>query len=235
MNLERARFTMIAATFVACAACGSMDPSTYATDAGAGPKGPLLPWRTGNTWTYQVTEGALVSIKITTIGELEAVGGTGPNADKMAFKVVTKKHTGTDQTISWQTAAGDRVIRYREQAYYPTGAQEGTLEQEEHWDPYKLHIDGTTEHTVTGTTWLEDYMETKLPVGGQPATHEARDLWSVVSEAEPVTVPAGTFTAVLLQKAGGSTTKQYWYVRGIGKIKETGGQVEELVSYMVSP
>jgi hypothetical protein len=39
----------------------------------------------------------------------------------------------------------------------------------------------------------------------------------------------------VLQKAGSSTAKTYWYVRGIGKVKETGGQTEELVSYEVQP
>jgi hypothetical protein len=43
-------------------------------------------------------------------------------------------------------------------------------------------------------------------------------------------VPAGTFDAIVLRKVGGSE-KRYWYVRGVGKVKETGGQVEELVSW----
>ena len=36
-------------------------------------------------------------------------------------------------------------------------------------------------------------------------------------------------------KAGGSNLKTYWYVPGVGKVKETGGQTEELVSYEVAP
>jgi len=30
-------------------------------------------------------------------------------------------------------------------------------------------------------------------------------------------------------KAGGDKPKKYWYQRGVGKIKETGTQTEELV------
>ncbi|EAU62156.1 hypothetical protein [Stigmatella aurantiaca] len=48
-------------------------------------------------------------------------------------------------------------------------------------------------------------------------------------------MPAGTFQAVVLQKAGGGTAKTYWFVRGIGKVKEEGGQTEELVRYEVLP
>jgi hypothetical protein len=52
-----------------------------------------------------------------------------------------------------------------------------------------------------------------------------------------VTVPAGTFTAVYLQKvsATGGSAKTYWYVPGVGKVKESGGQLEELVSYSLVP
>ena len=52
-----------------------------------------------------------------------------------------------------------------------------------------------------------------------------------------VTVPAGTFTAVYIQKvsATGGSAKTYWYVPGVGKVKELGGQLEELVSYSLAP
>ena len=49
-----------------------------------------------------------------------------------------------------------------------------------------------------------------------------------------VTVPPDTYEdPVVIQKAGGSSLKTYWYVRGIGKVKEAGGQTEELASFTV--
>ena len=36
-----------------------------------------------------------------------------------------------------------------------------------------------------------------------------------------------------LQKVGSSTTKDYWYLRGVGKLKETGSQTEELTEYQL--
>jgi hypothetical protein len=186
-----------------------------------------LPWSTGNTWTYRTTLDGVASTKVTTVGDMEPVGGSGPNQDVMALKVVTSKADGTDTTESWQADVGDKVVRYRERAYH---ANSTDLELEEHWDPYKLHVDGSPEHLVAAASWLETYEETKLPVGGSPVTATARDRWFVDVESEEVTVPAGTFDAVVLRKVGGSE-KRYWYVRGIGKVKETGGQVEELVSW----
>ncbi|HKU43219.1 MAG TPA: hypothetical protein VJR89_33895 [Polyangiales bacterium] len=47
-----------------------------------------------------------------------------------------------------------------------------------------------------------------------------------------MTVPAGTFSAVVIEKVGGTSTERHWFVRGIGKVKEqSGAQLEELTSY----
>jgi hypothetical protein len=232
--------------FGGAVACGGTDPSDGAGGAagtggagqgGAPSTGPLLPWATGNTWTYRVTRlvngvEAVVS-KVTTVGAPEAVAGTGPHASEMALKVVTEKLDGLDRTESWQALVGDKVLRYRERAY-ATGTVD-QLDLEEHWDPHKIHIDGTAEHTGEGASWLETYMETKLVPGSTPLPPvEVSDLWSVVSASEAVEVPAGTFDAIHFRKVG-SSTKDYWYARGVGKVKETGTQNEELESYEVGP
>jgi hypothetical protein len=198
-------------------------------DAGS-PRDPqFLPWQEGNTWTYRVTNNGTVSTKVVTVMAEEAVGGDGPHADELAFKVVTRKGE-RDQTVSWQALRGDVVVRFREQSFH---AGTGALEQEEHWSPYKLHFDGSAAHTMAGASWFEAYEETKQVSGAAPETSGERDRWIVDSPEEKVTVPAGTFRAVVVMKASGSDLKTYWYVRGVGKVKETGGQTEELVSYEI--
>lgn len=201
-------------------------------DGGERPLLPLLPWKTGNTWTYRVTDvDQSVSEKVTTIGAEELVGGDGPHRDDEGFKVVTKKGA-MDQTISWQVDMDGTVVRLREQSF---GAKTGELQLEEYWEPYKLHVDGSEEHRQTGASWLDEYDETKIPTGQAATTMAARDRWTVTAERASVTVPAGTFDAVVLQKAGGTTLKTYWYVPGVGKVKESGAQTEELVEYQVAP
>jgi hypothetical protein len=222
---------MLLACAVFAAGCGSSGGGSDGDTPT--PSGSLLPWSTGNTWTYRTTDDTGVFEKVTTIGQLEPVGA-GPNAELMAFKVVTRKGANLmDQTESWQAPLAEtpeRIVRYRELSY---GAQSGALELDEYWDPYKIHIDGSTDRLVRGQTWLESYIEHKVPQNGTtPTSHEARDLWTVVSVDEVVEVPAGRFEhAVHLQKS--PSAKDYWYVRGIGKVKESGGQLEELVSYSV--
>jgi hypothetical protein len=39
----------------------------------------------------------------------------------------------------------------------------------------------------------------------------------------------------VLIKSTATGSKTYWYVPGVGKVKETGGQTEELVSFDVDP
>lgn len=210
------------------AGCGS-DAPTDTGETGSADE-PLLPWAVGNTWTYRVTEDGVVSDKTTTVMEKTTVGGTGDLKDTEAYFVVTKKGADQkDKTESYQApdpTQPDRVLRYRELSY---GAMTGLLQLEEYWVPARIHADGSQ---LNMTSWVDAYTEYKLPVGQQPSPGaETHDLWVVISTDEAIDVPKGHFDhAVHLQKTGGSV-KEYWYVRGVGKVRETGGQTEELVDY----
>jgi hypothetical protein len=199
------------------------------------PEGPLLPWAVGNTWTYRVTKGSAVTKKVVTIGDAEEVGGAGPSSAVLANHVTTTKGVAEgDHTESWQgpdAENSDRIIRYREQSF---GATSGRLELDEYWSPPKLHIDGSPEHTVAGATWLEEYEETKLEVGQPASTAAVSERWTVVADDETLEVPAGVFEDTIhLRKQGDGSTKEYWYLRGVGKLKETGSQTEELIEYQL--
>lgn len=227
----------LGALSLGCSSDKHSAPNGAAGDAAGGsssgplPQGPLLPWAVGNNWTYQVTKGAVVSMKTTTIGDLEAVGGDGPNASAMANHVTTGKGDN-DHTESWQTPSSDnpeRFVRYREQSF---SATTGDLTTDTYWDPEKLHVDGSAERTSKAASWLESYAETKLPTGLAAATHDVRERWTVLDDDETLTVPLDTFEHVVhFQKVGSSTSKEYWYLRGVGKLKETGSQTEELTAY----
>jgi hypothetical protein len=246
MTLRSVSSIYVTLLAVALGGCGSVDPAEPQTPGAGGeaaggapngetpgPEGPLLPWVQGNKWTYRITKDGATSVKTTTIGELEKVGGSGPNADVMAYHVVTAKGTDlADRTESWQAEDPenpDRIVRYREQSFDATS---GDLELEEHWSPSKLHIDGSADHTSKGASWLESYEETKAEVGLTPSSHDVRERWTVLDDDATVEVPAGTFEHVIhFQKIGSSASKDYWYLRGVGKLKETGSQTEELVEY----
>lgn len=206
-------------------------PSEASTSDAGPPPDTLLPFHPGATWTYRVTSASGTAMKVTTVGAEEMVGGTGPNAQKRAFKVTTTKGA-SDKTVSWQAVEGDSVLRYREISY---AATTGQPELEEHWVPHKLHVHSAAMYRAAGKKWMESYQETKAMVGMPATTASVTDTWSVDAAKVKVTVPAGTFDAVVLIKSTATGSKTYWYVPGVGKVKETGGQTEELVSFDVGP
>jgi hypothetical protein len=220
---------------LAASACGSIDPQADPTpDASGTPSRVVLPLATGNRWTYTVTDGADVETKIQLVGELEPVGGSGPSADVLAYRMTTTRGAdGTNETVSYQATVGSRVVRYREQAY---NATTGDLDIEEHWDPYKLRVDQAEEFFEDGASFLETYDETKLVPGEQPTIATRSDRWTVLAAREMVTVPAGTFEALKVSRVSSSqgAVKTYWFVENVGKVKEEGGQLEELESYEVA-
>ncbi|HET9957802.1 MAG TPA: hypothetical protein VFQ61_25060, partial [Polyangiaceae bacterium] len=174
----------------------------------------------------------------TTVYAKEAVGGDGPHKDVMAFRVETRKgDNGNDKTESWQLPLAEnpqRVVRYRELAYSPST---GMPENEDYWDPYKIHIDGSPDKISKGQ-WPEEYTEFKKPTGGAVSSGGRIDLWKVINADESVNVNGKTFEhSIHFMKTGNSdpdSVKEYWYVRGIGKVREAGSsQTEELISYTV--
>jgi hypothetical protein len=226
---------------VAClglAACGDLDPGmtgTTRTVVGTGDTSELLPLKTGNSWTYLVTneDGGPIPKTQLVMGE-EPVGGTGPNAAVTAFRMVTRKGTDrTHLTVSWQARVGTRVVRYRELGFSETAPYD--QDREDHWHPAKLRVDETPEHMVAGVGWLEIYQETRMPVGAPPSTMEVRDQWTVVANRHPVTVRGRRYEVLILSKDG-PDPKTYWWAPGIGKVKEIGPNVvEELVGYTLAP
>lgn len=186
-----------------------------------------MPLRTGNSWTYRVTDGSDIEEKTLRVGEQRLVGGDGPNADETAFEVTSQK--GKSGTVSMVADLEGKVVRYIEDER----DKDDQLERSYVWSPHRLYVDGTAEHREQGASWLEESEETSTKIGEEPELITLRERWMVAAARESVTVPAGTFDAIKLQKAGGTKLKTYWYVPGLGKVKETGGQTEELVHYDV--
>jgi len=83
-----------------------------------------------------------------------------------------------------------------------------------------------------GASWHVAYTEVTTDSANVMTTIAKDETWTVEATAESVTVPAGTFTAVRLHKVtSGAADKMFWFVAGVGKVKETGDQTEELVAY----
>lgn len=187
-----------------------------------------MPLATGNTWTFRVVDPE-VSTKTQTVGDLEDVGGM--HAGTQAFRMTTTKPNG--EVLSWQADTGTGVVRYAEQD------NSGTNTTAEEYTPFRTRVDESDLHTAQGAMWTEDYTEHVSENGGAVTTTSKSETWTVMAVDELVTVPAGEFCALHLRRtstAGGidGSDKSYWFVRGVGKVKEvSAGRTETLESYDV--
>jgi len=209
---------------------------------------PLMPLKPGNRWEYEVREPGLAPYKKTqTVEPLEPVGGRGPSAGELAYRMVTTKLGGAfglpDKTVSWQRTEGSKIVRFRELSYR---AGSDVVNSEEYWSPYKLRLDAQPlpAPLAAGQRWEERYTEFKVSqsTGAVMSTIHVDD-WAVTGVDVSVTVPAGTFAGcVQLTKTDGTGTdtgKTYVFCPGVGKVRELGragvSQSEELTAYTVVP
>jgi len=220
-------------TIVIClflAACGGSSTGDDGTPPGDGtPVDPTMryePWAQGNVWTYTLTDPkGVIATKTgakTTVGAAADVGGA--HAGQQAFLVHVEQLTGSKDVF--ETIDGDLDIRYESTFYDANGAVLSTDVDQ----PFRLKLDESAAHTTTGATFSTTFTETTD--GGAPSTK--MENWRVVSDSEQVTVMAGTFSALHIQRTSSSGKIQdYWYVRGVGKVRETGSgaQEEELESF----
>jgi len=181
----------------------------------------------GASWTYTVDDGTEVTDKTQSVGPLEDIGGE--KAGTLAYRLTTTKPGG--QTISWQEDTGDAVRRHRELD------MSGDSFTDEIYQPYRTRIDETAAHTAEGATWSESYTELVTDADDVTTTADKVETWTVVAVDEAITVPAGDFCTIHLDRSstvGGvpGSMKSYWFARGVGKVKEAGeNQTEELVSF----
>lgn len=216
-------------------ACGTNDPGG-GTDGGSNADGDggsvggrYLPMAVGTIWTYDVTDlgSGQKASKTSTVEAEEDVGEK--HAGVIAFRVRTEKLDGI--TVSWQEDAGWGILRHREQSFDLAEV----MTSEEWYEPYKVRIDESAEHTSVGAAWTEEYVELHIDTASGDEVMTARaNAWSVEATDEEVEVPAGVFQCLRLHRLGakaGQSDKTYWFARGVGKIKETGNQTEELTSH----
>jgi hypothetical protein len=227
--------TLALFTSLVAAACGGSNPGSGVdaapdpnVDAPSNPAMRYLPWKVGSVWSYKLTDpkGQIPDAlnRLTTIMAEQDVGGV--HAGSMAFRVHVEQLTGSKDVF--ETIAGDQDVRYKTIHYADlAGTQMVSTDVD---TPYRLKLDESMAHVVTGATFTQSFTETTTGQGAGSGTKTEN--WQVISDNEQVTVIAGTYTCLHVRRTG-SSPQDYWYARGVGKVKETGSgaQNEELMSY----
>jgi len=222
---------------ILAASCGTEQPAVPGFDSGtevdADTSGPprYLPLAVGATWTYHETDVVTgeTGDRTTTVEAYEDVGPSHPGA--RSFRVRVEKLDAT--TVYWEGHQGDLTVRYRSDDY----ALDGHLVDRAINAPRRMKLDESAEHLVQGASYVLTWLETTIDITGTSSSEPRTERWDVISTSERVTVPAGSFDDALhIRRTNTESSRQkykeYWYVRGIGKVKELGGgQTEELIAY----
>jgi hypothetical protein len=134
--------------------------------------------------------------------------------------------SGAQQTLSIQGLEGDRLVRYSE-----VSSEIGVVKERVRFEPPALRVD--VQASRMGARYETSHVEQHLDEAGNVIRETPKSQHFIIEAVdELVAVPAGEFRAVRVRRdTEGGASKTYWFVRGVGKIKEVGGQTEELKSY----
>jgi hypothetical protein len=183
----------------------------------------LWPLTKGTRWTYRITDPTRGTFE----KQVEVLGEqTVPDTSMKAIAVrSTQPHL---EELSWQVELNGVVVRLREE-----DRKAGTLARVTTWSP--ATVKAISREQSVGWTFTSDIRELTRLGDGTTEDKDKTYVWRVEAVNETVTTPAGTFTnAIRLKRARGDKENQertYWLVPGIGKVKEDGERLEELVSH----
>lgn len=145
-----------------------------------------------------------------------------------------------EQTQSTLVVTGSRVFRTRKQVLV-----DGEQVLETAYDPAFLRYDEAWTRAGTSVT-LDDAWTQRCVIesaasscaAGAVETGVTTHVYTVLDLASRVTVPAGEFAAVKVQRDNPTDfeTKLFWFAAGVGKVREENletGAVEELSAYEI--
>jgi hypothetical protein len=217
-------------TLEASAGAGSIDGPPPA----AGSRESHFPLVDGASWTYRHTN--LLDDPWDETDDVAATTYKGQDA----FILSDQEDAQGEQTHSTHVIDGTRVYRaYKEVAVgdevaVTTSYDPAFLRYDEAWtrngDTVTLD-DDWTQVCVTAST-----ASSCAPGAIKPGT--TTHTYTVLDTATELTVPAGTFAAVKIQRDNVTSpeTKLFWFAAGVGKVREenpTTGAVEELSAYEI--
>lgn len=187
----------------------------------------LWPLGQGSTWTYRIQDPAKGTFekKVEVLGE-QVVPET-------TMKAIAVRSTQPNKVeTSWQVEQGGTVVRLREE-----DRKQGQVTQVTTWNP--ATIKALSKAQALGWSYTSNIRELTVEDDGTQDDKDKSYIWRVAGVNETVTTPAGTFSnAIRLERKRGDKEKPdedrtYWLVPGVGKVKEDGERLEELVSFEV--
>jgi hypothetical protein len=198
----------------------------------AGSKQSHYPLVVGATWSYHHTNPTKQPWD--EVDTIEAATYMG----KQAFALTDEEDGQGQKTRSLLAVEGTGVYRV-----YKEVAVSGQVAVKVAYDPGFLRYDEawtagasmTLDDVWTQTCVFSSTAAKCAPGAVQPGT--TTHSFKVINVSTQVTVPAGSFDAVEIERVnpGNSETKRFWFAAGVGKVREfdtTSGAIEELTQYV---
>lgn len=189
----------------------------------------LSPLEEGRFWRYKITEDqrGVFEKRVTVLGTAQLEGFDGPLVKVRSVQPHLEE-------VSYQLDDGKGIIWRLREDDFRNGVQIRALRWFEKGTTkvsgivkslsLKPDKDGWS-HTVAVTERVEYF-------DGAPAEHKDKSYTWQVLGTETVTVPAGTFETVKVRRVRADKEKRdrvYWLAPGVGKVREEGERLEELV------
>lgn len=188
-----------------------------------------LPFAVGNIWQFRVTDPTGLDPQSNKRQELSEEGVPEGQTEPATLQVTIKPNGRTE---NWLRLQGDDVVRLQQQDFDATDLLERTTV----YEPFALRLSETAEHTTPGAMWQETFTDVDYdPQGVELSRVEVIDEWTVVGVDVPCTAGWGAELQCLQVhrerlQGGFTTSKDYFFARGYGKVREEGGaQIEELI------
>jgi hypothetical protein len=199
----------------------------------AGSKTSHFPLVDGAKWTYHHENPTKAP------WDEDATVVAGTYKDQPAFVMTDQEDAQGEQTSSTMQVQGTGVYRV-----YKEVAVSGKIALKTTYDPGFLRYD---EAWVEGETvtldddWVQQCEFTSSAqkcVAGMSEPGSTKHSYTLISKSTEITVAAGTFDAVQVQRVNpkNSETKLFWFAAGVGKVREldTGSNAtEELTMYSI--
>ena len=208
--------------------------STAHASASAGARDSHFPLASGAHWTYHHSGGPKAAWDETDTMLATTYQG------KAAFLLEDQEDAQGAQTHSTLVVQGTGVYRtYKE---VTIGGQTALTVR---YDPAFLRYDEawlTDQQQVTlDDAWVQTCVFSsvaKTCAAGAVKTGTTTHQFTVLSASTSVSVPAGTFDAVEIQRVDPNTSeiKRYWFARGVGKVRDEApatGEITELTGYTI--
>lgn len=185
-----------------------------------------MPFAPNFNWTYRVTDlgSGVQTEKSQRVSAALVTDDDFPGIEFL--EQTTEKFGGT--TVSLLTLEGEALVRYKQDDFDELDAFERTTV----YAPPKIRLD--EGRADAGQTFDESYTSTITNAAMETTTVDITESWEVVGTDVPCSAPFGELTCLQVRRVravGGTANKDFFFARGVGKVREEGlEQLEELVS-----